>query len=294
VNSTMLRRCLLTAAAAAPALCGSTRCDIFDDAISEVHKREKIKANIMWGPKSVVVQAATPGILGSRKSPTQTDMVRVVLTGGPCAGKSSALAKIKERASQKGFDVYVAPESATILFSNGCQWSDDPVDQERFMKAIVLMQLQIERTFTMIASSTRRPSILIVDRGILDNKGYISPEGWNRTMKAVDKVLLEIEFTESYVLGRYDAVIHMCTAAKGAEKYYKSGWTTDDSGNKVYRRETAEMARELDDNMISCWEAHPRHYVVPNDDKGFEAKLDAVSNVIIAVAQEKHPQPAKK
>ena len=33
-----------------------------------------------------------------------------------------------------------------------------------------------------------------------------------------------------YILSRYDAVVHMDTAAKGAEKFYKFGKTVDDSG----------------------------------------------------------------
>ena len=40
-------------------------------------------------------------------------------------------------------------------------------------------------------------------------------------------------------------VIHLVTAADGAEKHYKFGHTTDDAGLAVFRRETPAIAREV-------------------------------------------------
>ena len=102
-----------------------------------------------------------------------------------------------------------------------------------FMRSIVQLQIQMERSFTKIAGSTGRPTILVCDRGAMDNKGYISPEGWEKTLTYVDKKDGTAQVTEDYLLGRYDVVIHMTTAADGAEQFYKWGWQTDDSGNKV-------------------------------------------------------------
>jgi len=39
----------------------------------------------------------------------------------------------------------------------------------------------------MIASATGRPSILILDRGLLDNKGYIEAAGWGRVIESLDE-----------------------------------------------------------------------------------------------------------
>lgn len=50
--------------------------------------------------------------------------------------------------------------------------------------------------------------------------------------------------------GRYDAIIHLVTAADGAEKYY----TLD---NCVARSETPELARLLDLNTQKAWLGHP-------------------------------------
>eukprot|EP00971_Amphidinium_carterae_P160358 3179184-Amphidinium_carterae.1 len=40
------------------------------------------------------------------------DVVRIALTGGPCAGKSSALETVIQCAKKEGFDVYTAPDAA--------------------------------------------------------------------------------------------------------------------------------------------------------------------------------------
>ena len=66
------------------------------------------------------------GAKAYRAEPTKTHVVRVALTGGPCAGKSSALARLTSLATKEGFDVYVAPESATLLFNSGVvvDWAD--------------------------------------------------------------------------------------------------------------------------------------------------------------------------
>ena len=41
------------------------------------------------------------------------DIKRIVLTGGPCAGKTTALAKIVEHFSNLGYQVFTLPEVPT-------------------------------------------------------------------------------------------------------------------------------------------------------------------------------------
>jgi hypothetical protein len=220
-----------------------------------------------------------------RGKPKQTAVVRIALTGGPCAGKSSCLAYITETATAAGFDVYRSPEVATLLFNAGCQLPlGDPEGMFRFQSSLVRLQLAVERNLTTIAASTGRPSIIIFDRGCLDAKGYMDPPTWARVLGEADSTssdtgTVKKGVTESYLLNRCersqnvhpaplppcptlryrpissnlvqsrpsdDGVLHLVTAADGAPEYYKYGKVKDDLGNTVIRHETPEQAVALD------------------------------------------------
>ena len=47
------------------------------------------------------------------------NIYKIVLTGGPCAGKSAAMPLIKETFTNKGYTVLFIPETATELIPGG-------------------------------------------------------------------------------------------------------------------------------------------------------------------------------
>lgn len=229
--------------------------------------------------------------------PKKTHVVRIALTGGPCAGKSSALAMLTDVATSRGFDVYVAPETATVLFNCGFSFPD-PGDPEfdrkvfAFQKNLFKMQLQVERSMTGIAQSTGRPSIVVFDRGLLDGKGYMSADLWSRVLASIDE---HRGVTEEYCLGRYDGIIHLITAADGAPSFYRCGWTEDDEGRPTYRQETPEEAIVLDKKMQEVWHGHSRHVVIHNGHGGgFKGKLKIATEAMIQIASEAHPAERMK
>lgn len=235
-----------------------------------------------------------PRRLGTLHTPKSTHVVRIALTGGPCAGKSSALERLGEKAKEAGFDLFVAPETATVLFNCGFAFPTDPTDPRfdemvfQFQKNLFKMQLQLERTMTAIAASSGRPSIVVYDRGLLDGKGYMPLEMWTRVLSQADE---HRGVTEEYVLNRYDGVIHLVTAADGAPDFYKWGNTVDDRGNSVYRCESPSEAIEMDRKMRDCWKNHKRHCVITNENNvGFNAKLDAAAEEMLRIASLSHPQ----
>jgi predicted ATPase len=245
--------------------------------------------------------AKVPGTVSrqNRNRPGETHVVRTALTGGPCAGKSSALKRLTEVATAAGFDVYTAPEGATVLFNAGTDPSLMFSTKDMgftFQTSLLRLQLTIERSLTAIAASTGRPSIIIFDRGLLDSKGYMTPEDWTKLLELADArkndagVYDNQGISEEYCLRRYDGVIHMVTAADGARKFYKQGTVKDDSGNDVVRKESPEEAVVLDKKMQECWNSHPNHVVVPNNSAGFDAKLNSVANAVVSMAKTSHPQ----
>merc|ERR1740123_717695 len=200
----------------------------------------------------------------------------IVVTGGPCGGKSSAMASLKAALAEKGVDMYAVPEVPTIIFGAGAKFPGIDGGQQllEFEQSVVDMQLSLERSFMRIARSTGRPSDLVCDRGLMDIAAYLPPDLWKQ-------ILAKQGLTEEQILSRYRAVLHLVTAADGAEEFYKSGHTVDDSGNAVFREETPEMARELDAKVEACWANHPKRCRAANLDDGFKGKMARATQFVL-------------
>ena len=93
---------------------------------------------------------------------------------------------------------------------------------------------------------------------------------------------------------RYDGVIHLVTAADGAEEHYKYGIVQDDRGGRVFRRETPAEAIEQDRKLQEAWQANTHHVVVPNGGaRGFVSKLEEATEAVLAIARLLHPTEAR-
>jgi nucleoside-triphosphatase THEP1 len=58
-------------------------------------------------------------------------VTRILLTGGPCAGKTSALASICQDLSQLGYKVLTVPEAATIIMKGGAMIASSSFTQKQ-------------------------------------------------------------------------------------------------------------------------------------------------------------------
>ena len=175
---------------------------------------------------------------------------KIVLTGGPCGGKSSALTRIGEVFSNRGWRVLFISESATELISGGISPTTCSSNED-FQTHILELQLEKEKLYKSVAEKMPVEKLLIVcDRGALDNKVYMTDEEFK-------KVLLANNITEEEIKKGYDAVFHLETAAKGALPFYTL------SNNKA-RRESPEEAIKLDDDLINAWAGHDYHIIIDN------------------------------
>merc|ERR1712195_362031 len=200
-------------------------------------------------------------------TPFAMSVKKVVLTGGPCGGKSSAQESMKKALTDIGWDCYFVPEVPTILIVGGClpqlitsvevSFAGDNSKLVHFESNLIKLQFQIENSFNEIAAATGRNSVVFYDRGMLDIPAYLpggkAGENWKAILDANG-------WTEQQLLDRYDQVIHMVTAADGA----------------------AEQARELDTKMIDCWGGHANLKVVKNTGD-FAEKLAATSAHVLGL-----------
>ena len=191
---------------------------------------------------------------------------KIVITGGPCAGKTTALENIKKYFSEKGFGVLFLHETATELISGGiAPWTLET--NYEFQRAILNLQNEKEDIILTSAKTLKGYDkiLLVLDRGTMDNKAYLSNYDFYR-------LLDEYEISEQDLLDRYDAVFHLVTAAKGAEKFYTFS-------NNSARTESVESAIELDDKTIYAWENHPHHKILDNSTP-FDEKIKRLINEI--------------
>lgn len=202
------------------------------------------------------------------------DIKKIVITGGPCAGKTTAMSWIQNAFSKMGYTVLFVPETATELINGGvapwtCKTNCD------YQKCQLQLQIDKERVFENAAKAMNSSKILIVcDRGALDNKAYMNNDDFVQ-------VLDYFQTNEIALRDHYDAVFHLVTAAKGAEKFYTTA-------NNSARTESVEEAAALDDKLISAWTGHPHLRIIDNS-SGFEEKMKRLIAEISAFLGEPEP-----
>lgn len=202
------------------------------------------------------------------------EIKKIVLTGGPCAGKTTALVKIIEHFSSLGYKVFTIPEVPTLFLEAGMDYLTP--NRNLFYegeKATLEIQLQLEDKFMKMAQQVEEPTVVVCDRGTMDISAYLEPDMWEKIMKLANT-------SPQQLIDRYDAVLHMVSAADGAESFYTTS-------NNVHRQEQKNeeglrMARELDKKVINAWSGHP-HLRVINNHEDFDTKLNRVLKEISSV-----------
>ena len=196
-----------------------------------------------------------------------SEIKKIVLTGGPCAGKTTAMVRIIEHFTSLGFKVFTIPEIPTIFSQAGMNYLTD--NKGLFYegeKATLELQLGFEDRFMRMAAECHEPTIVVCDRGAMDISAYMQPEMWEEITAAVGTSTPELR-------QRYDAVLHLVSAADGAEQFY----TTANNAVRYEQmnEEGLRIARELDKKVIKAWTGHP-HLRVINNHEDFNKKLNRV------------------
>ena len=213
-------------------------------------------------------------LLKEKEKNKEVKINKIVLTGGPCAGKTTALNWINNYFRERGYTVLFVPETATELISNGvAPWTCGT--NYDYQRQQLKLQKVKEQIFEDASKTMKNDKILIVcDRGALDNKAYMKDVEFKRLLK-------EFNTNETKERDSYDAVFHLVSAAKGKEEVYTLA-------NNAARTETVEQARELDDKIIAAWTGHPHLRIIDNS-TDFEEKLERLIKEIASFLGEPEP-----
>lgn len=197
-------------------------------------------------------------LLKAKEDDKQMNITKIVITGGPCAGKTTGMSWIQNAFTERGYTVLFVPETATELISGGvAPWTCS--SNSEYQKCQMKLQQEKEKVFEYAARTMDSEKILIVcDRGTLDNKAYMTEAEFAIALNYLGAN--EVELRDNY-----DAVFHLVTAAKGAQEFYTTA-------NNTARTETVEEAAVLDDKLIAAWTGHPHLRIIDNS-VGFEEKM---------------------
>ncbi|MBR3660576.1 MAG: ATP-binding protein [Bacilli bacterium] len=192
----------------------------------------------------------------------------IVLTGGPCAGKTTTIKSVKEYLEGLGYHVLLLNECATELINGGIRpFGTGAVSVFDFQNEILNLQLYKEKRYIDIVDKLPADTkcIILSDRGILDSKAYLGGEKFT-------KLLLQNNLKEEELGNQYDLVIHMVTVATDIKNKYN---TTTNSA----RFEDADEAIDLDRRTNEVWEKHKNLKVVEATDI-IEEKIAQVKMII--------------
>jgi predicted ATPase len=186
---------------------------------------------------------------------------RIVLTGGPCSGKSTLMAELRERF---GNALHCVPEVATIVIAQvGVKPPvGDPVGMRKFQRTIYRVQRGFE-TISDLQAIRDGKKALLLDRGTVDGAAYM--DGGLKELESVCRTSREHEF------GLYDLVVCLKTPPRRVFK--------EKSANNPARSETHEAAARLGRRIAKVWGQHPRFTFIGNN-RSWEDKSRAVISTV--------------
>lgn len=193
-------------------------------------------------------------------------MRRIVITGGPCAGKTSCLLAVKEQLNDH---VAIVPEVATILLQGGfprpsIPVADWPADYHRILQEAVLnLQHSLEEAYLLTAQVTKK-TVLVCDRGMLDGAAY-----WPGGLEAYLKHFAICPHTAHT---HYDAVVHLESLATAMPEQFNTA-------NNQHRYESLVEAQEREHATRQAWLQHPLRLFIPGN-QSLDSKVQQVLMLI--------------
>lgn len=238
-----------------------------------------MSTKLRWEEKLFKMKVLHPTIPLQQSQPNAETLIKggrperrvykLVLTGGPCGGKTTGQAMLATFFENLGWKVFRVPETATVLMSGGIAFGELNSEQVMdFQENLIKTMLSLEDTYFSMAEKTVGQNVLVIcDRGTMDASAFISNEEW-------EKLLDKLDLDESHICeNRYDQIVHMVSAANGAEDFY----SVEDH---AARFEGLELARDRDRKAMEAWSEHPYVDIVDNR-VDFDGKLNHLVDLVV-------------
>lgn len=197
----------------------------------------------------------------------QQKIFKLVLTGGPCGGKSSVFEKLKKELSNYNIKIITLNEVSSEFALSGYYWHQEKIDFYAFQKAIFRLQHSKEKIHQELVKSLPYENVLILcDRGLIDLKA-------NMGKLAFSNMISSCNVTEKEILNSYDLIVHLETAAE----YY--------TNNLFYispeeKNASLKFSLDIDKKIKEAWMDHKEFYVINAQKSYAEKEANAIDLII--------------
>lgn len=128
--------------------------------------------------------------------------------------------------------------------------------------------MTLEDIFIDIAINSDIKTVIICDRGVMDGSAYTDEKVWQALLDETAWNTIQLRDR------RYEAVVHLVTAAQGATEFYTGA-------NNEARYETVEEAIALDKKLINAWVGHPHLSIIDNGGGSFQNKINQCVETVL-------------
>lgn len=201
------------------------------------------------------------------------EVYKIMFTGGPCAGKTKVIESVKELIEKDEYYVVVVPETAAELISKGIKPNKNKNHTLRFQELVLETQTRKEiiaeeyceliRNEDLEFIKNKKAIVILYDRGIPDNRAYLSHNEYNKMIK-------KYNFNELSIIDKFDLVVNLVSLATTNPELY----LLDD-----VRYETREEAAYKDMLTSASWCLH-RDFKMIKPTENIEEKILLVYDII--------------
>lgn len=192
----------------------------------------------------------------------------IVITGGPCAGKTTVLSFLQQKLADLGITVVVVGEGATEFILSGIQ--PRLLNVHTFQSQLLQHILEKEARWKKIAALMfGERKVIICDRGALDTAAYTTPQQFELILGELSETMVGLRDR------RYDGVIFLHSVAVDLPEMYTTL-------NNPARHESLAQALERNEKTLAAWTGHPHLRIIGNN-TSIAGKLNRVLQAVYRI-----------
>ena len=173
-------------------------------------------------------------------------ILKVVITGGPCAGKTSALEKVKKYYENKNIKVFVINETATELINQGITpWNQD--GSLKFQTTRLKLQLQKENE-----SLRERCAFLESKANNLNEKVSVFEADQDKIEEGIVNVLKRLNTVEDAVKTSLELASSDTTTSEDSSDVFENPISQSGESSNLFESSTTEpTVNPIEENLFS-------------------------------------------